>query len=287
MVSLTEPGENVWDMRDSLGALPEHRYPTAAGHVAAVLRRMIVSGQVADGDFLPRQEDLVAQFGVSHPPLREALRMLEAEGLVTVRRGKQGGAVVHSPNDAGIAYTTGLVLERGQTELQDVVEALARVEPECAALCAESPDRAERIVPTLERLNDEARGLLDDPVAFIESTRLFHDALIELSPIQTLKSLVGALGALWRSQISRIRSTAGPSHASRSERERGLRAHEAIVRSIVEGDADRVRKIMLTHVSEANKHWVSIITGSTVDVTSGGLESVREATGSNGENPFV
>ena len=99
-----------------------YRHPVAASHVAAVLRRMIVGGELPDGSTLPRQEDLGMQFGVSHPSIREALRMLEAEGLVTVLRGNRGGAVVHSPDATGAAFTIGLVLERQRTALHDVGE---------------------------------------------------------------------------------------------------------------------------------------------------------------------
>jgi GntR family transcriptional repressor for pyruvate dehydrogenase complex len=256
----------------TLGVQP--RFSTAASHIAAVLRRMIVNSQVADGSALPRQEDLMARFGVSHPPLREALRMLEAEGLITVRRGKRGGSIVHRPDDVGIAYTIGLVLERQSTQLQDVADALARVEPECAALCAEAPDRAERIVPVLIRLNEEAAQVVDDRIAFGDRARSFHDAIIELSGNRTLISVAGALNLLWNVQVARIRSS-GLTRANRTHRAEGLHAHEVLVRALSRGDADRARQVMRAHVTEAHGYWVRIVAGSTVDVTSEGLGGLR------------
>jgi len=62
--------------------------------IADELRSLIVSGKVAEGDSLGREPDLVERFGVSRPSLREALRILEAEGLITVVRGVLGGVVV-------------------------------------------------------------------------------------------------------------------------------------------------------------------------------------------------
>ena len=61
--------------------------------IADELRALIVSGEVAEGESLGREPDLVERFGVSRPSLREALRILEAEGLITVVRGVLGGVV--------------------------------------------------------------------------------------------------------------------------------------------------------------------------------------------------
>ena len=65
--------------------------PRLAELIASELREQILNGVHTNG-LLPKQDDLVAMFGVSAPPLREALRILEGEGLITVRRGKVGGA---------------------------------------------------------------------------------------------------------------------------------------------------------------------------------------------------
>src|ERR1700755_1275124 len=78
--------------------------PRLAEMVAALLRERILSGALRDGDPLPRQEDLLKEFGISKPSLREALRILEAEGLITVRRGNRGGALVHVPEAGHAAH---------------------------------------------------------------------------------------------------------------------------------------------------------------------------------------
>src|SRR4051794_13103182 len=87
------------------------RQPRLAEMVAAVLRDRIVSGELEDGAMLPKQEDLLAEFRISPPPMREALRILETEGLITVRRGNTGGAIVHRPQPGKAAYMMGLVLQ--------------------------------------------------------------------------------------------------------------------------------------------------------------------------------
>ena len=121
--------------------------PRIAETVADELRRQIVDGELADGDLLPPQAVLVERFNVSLVSLREALRILETEGLLSVRRGNQGGSVVHAPTKASAAYMLGLVLQSEHVLLSDLGTALRDLEPTCAALAAQRPDRVTTIVP--------------------------------------------------------------------------------------------------------------------------------------------
>src|SRR5690349_1932097 len=96
--------------------------------IADELRALIVSGQLAEGDSLGHEPDLVERFGVSRPSLREALRILEAEGLITVVRGVLGGVVVHEPDERMTARTAALVLQARNVSLADVYDARRHLE---------------------------------------------------------------------------------------------------------------------------------------------------------------
>lgn len=117
----------VWHTRPV--AAPTVRFRRLAEQVADELRRRILSGQLTDDHVLPKEDELLVEFAISKPSLREAMRILEAEGLLTVRRGKRGGAVIHRPTPANVAYTMGLVLGSQQVSLADVGTALLQVEP--------------------------------------------------------------------------------------------------------------------------------------------------------------
>src|SRR6476619_494453 len=93
----------------------EIRPQRAAELVAADIRGRILSGELDEG--LPTEMVLLEQFSVSRPTLREALRILETEGLVRTRRGKQGGAVVSRPTVDTAAYHLGLVLQSVSVDL--------------------------------------------------------------------------------------------------------------------------------------------------------------------------
>ena len=90
---------------------------------------LIVSGELSEGDSLGHEPDLVERFGVSRPSLREALRILEAEGLITVVRGVRGGVVVHAPDERMTARTAALLLQARNVSLADVFEARSLLEP--------------------------------------------------------------------------------------------------------------------------------------------------------------
>ena len=85
--------------------------PKTAELVAAYIRRRIVRGELQRDDALPPESALMEQFSVSRPTLREAFRILESEGLITIRRGARGGARVQVPTTEVAAGYVGLVLQ--------------------------------------------------------------------------------------------------------------------------------------------------------------------------------
>src|ERR1700730_10998688 len=95
---------------DAVPASAAVRSPKTAELVAGTLRRMVVDGQLKDGDFLPNEAELMAHFAVSRPTLREAVRVLESERLVEVRRGSRTGAPVRGAGGEVVARTAGVLL---------------------------------------------------------------------------------------------------------------------------------------------------------------------------------
>ena len=127
------------------------RQPRLADAVAAVLRERIIEGSLGDGDLLPKQDELLEEFRISRPSLREALRILESEGLIRVRRGNVGGSVVEVPTAETSAYMFGLVLQSRRGTITDLAAAIKHIEPITASLCALRSDRGKAVVPGLAR----------------------------------------------------------------------------------------------------------------------------------------
>jgi DNA-binding FadR family transcriptional regulator len=160
------------------------RIPKAAALVASRLRNRIVLGELAEGDALPNETDLMRYYMVSRPTVREALRILETESLVSVKRGAGGGARVTTPNAAVTARHAALLLRTQGTTLEDLFVARAIIEPAAAGLLAAHRD--EEALAALRATHAESIEVVDDPVAYPAVAARFHEQVIGLAGNRTL-----------------------------------------------------------------------------------------------------
>ena len=236
-------------------AEPTVQFRRLAEQVADQLRRRILRGDLADGSVLPKEDELLLEFPVSKPSLREAMRILEAEGLLRVRRGKLGGAVVRRPNAANVAYTIGLVLGSQEVGLSDVGDALLQVEPACAALCAERADRGSVVVPALRQLHAESVDAADDLHLATSASRRYHEALVQLCGNQTMIMLVGALEMLWSAhETSWSSRVTDHSIVPIEERLAVLEDHRQVIDAIEAGDTRRAHDLAAAHLVNAQHY---------------------------------
>jgi DNA-binding FadR family transcriptional regulator len=228
------------------------RQPRLAEMIAATLRARIVDGELADGAMLPTLDGLVQEFGVSPPSIREALRILENERLITVKRGNVGGAVVHRPEPEAVGYMLGLVLQSGQVGTADLRAALAELQPVCAAMCARRSDRRRHVVPKLHAACEGMADAIDEAHELERWSRQFHSELIEGCGNQSLVLVVGALEGLWASQPEAWtqRVAAADESPDVELRKQGLLAHRRITDAIDEGDADRAADLVRDHMGD-------------------------------------
>lgn len=238
--------------------------PRIAQTIADELRRQIVDGELADGDLLPPQSVLVERFNVSLVSLREALRILETEGLVSVRRGNRGGAVVHAPDETAAAAMLGLLLRSENVPLSDLAQALKEFEPACAGLAAQRLDRADTVVPELHGINSQMAEHLDDGSAFTECGRQFHDMLVRGCGNRTMIAMVGCLEALWTARELQWaeESAAAGEYPSMNKRKAVLKAHEALADAITIGDPERARRVAARHVADTQ---ANVLAGELAD----------------------
>jgi GntR family transcriptional regulator, transcriptional repressor for pyruvate dehydrogenase complex len=229
--------------------------------VAQRLRERILRGELSDGEMLPKEDDLRAEYPVSKPSLREALRILETEGLITVMRGNKGGALVHRPTEVDAGYMLGLVLTGQGTEIADLAAALREIEPACAALCAARRDRKRAVVPVLVDLHEQALTAVDDLVATTTLSRRFHETIVELCGNRTLTLVAGALESLWSSHERRWAEVVERSTVPVRARRRELAVHGEIVEAIRSGDSVGVRALVAHHLRHVQQFPATIAGG--------------------------
>lgn len=215
--------------------------------LAAELRERIVSGDLDDR--VLTQEEILGEFDVSRPSLREALRILETEGLVTVRRGSTGGAVVQAPGVESVAWRFGLVLEAERVRAVDFASAVGGIEAACAALCARRADRSRTVVPRLRVALAGAHAVVDDPVRFTAALRGWHDAIVGLCGNETMRLVAGAVSALWTWHSTRWAASAhaDATYPERELRENALRIHGRITDAVERGDPSTASSLLAAH----------------------------------------
>lgn len=210
--------------------------------IADELRALIVSGAVAEGESLGREPDLVERFGVSRPSLREALRILEAEGLITVVRGVLGGVVVRAPDVRTAARSASMLLRARNVTIGDVLDARSVIEPAAARIVAGLPTR-RTAVADLQVLVDEQRTVIDDALPFGQANAAFHERLVVLAGNQTLALVAEMLDEVVAWAVAEV-SSGRTTRDSLAVRRRGIRSQERLLELIGVGAG-----------LEAEEHW--------------------------------
>jgi DNA-binding FadR family transcriptional regulator len=170
---------------------PRLRQPRLADMIAERFRGQILDGTLLPGERLPRQEALARELGVSLTIVREALRILEAEGRITVHRGKSGGATVHALDYPPIPTMT---RETARFPAEDVRLTIIALDGLCAQTAAALPDRAALTVRLRASLAAQTEIAGDEAALRLECIR-FHTEIGRDCGLMTLQTILSALEA--------------------------------------------------------------------------------------------
>jgi DNA-binding FadR family transcriptional regulator len=214
--------------------------------VADAIRRRIVLGELRDGESLPPEPALITQYGVSRPTFREALRILQSESLISIRRGSRGGARVHAPSVDSVARQAGYLLQHQHTSLADVYEARLVIEPPAAAMLAER--RSAAVVGELRQALEEEQAAVHDPRRFARASARFHERVVELGGNNTLSLFTGILGEIIDAHTETVFLEASDAAAVDRDSDVAHRSHEHLVELVEAGDVDGARAHWLAHM---------------------------------------
>lgn len=240
------------------------RQPRVAEIVASRLRDDILSGRIKEGDVLPSQDALLAEFGVSPPALREAIHILETDGLISVRRGNMGGAIVHPPSAERTAHMISMVLQTRSATPADVSGALLHLEPICAGLCAVREDRMTEVVPYLEAEITTQTEQFDNLARYVPNARRFHEALVSRCGNEPMILLIGSLELIWSAHESSVWSDEGDPMEVKTMRA-ALRDHQRLLDAIRDGNETRAVKLAQDHLSAARRNTLAVGSDKTIE----------------------
>jgi DNA-binding FadR family transcriptional regulator len=230
---------------------PENLYPgdklkapKIAELVAADIRRKIVSGQLAEDTSLPPESEMMQSYGIARPTLREALRVLESDQLLEVRRGSHRGWRVRLPEASLTARNLTMLLELRGATLGDVYAARTIFEPPACRLAATNAS-AEGIERLRLTLADEIEA--DDRVLFPVVAWRFHTELAELSGNSTLAVLSATLQHISQNHAARMLAT----RWSQTMWHQAYRSHERVVDLIAAGRGREAEAFWRRHMESA------------------------------------
>jgi GntR family transcriptional repressor for pyruvate dehydrogenase complex len=221
-------------------ALPRVQRKTLAQQAAELIVAYIEQENLAPGSLLPSEGQLAGDFGVSRPILREALRLLEANGVLTVVNGR--GAMVKPLSGEVLAAFFQRAARNRREAIREVLEVRKGIEVQCASLAAERRT-AEQLVQ-LEGVVRRMRDCLGDQTALTELDIEYHWLIAHASGNSLFVHLVESLRVVLEDSI-RQRPTA-PATLSLMEEVQGN--HERIVAAIAAGDSVAAGEAMAQHI---------------------------------------
>lgn len=216
--------------------------------VEETIKALILSGELKSGEMLPPEAELARQFNVSRTTLREALRSLTSQHLISKVPGARGGNFIQSVDYKSLgtvmSETVGNLLTLGSIEFDEVADVRRFLEVPSVRLAADhrSDDDLAELADIVQR---QKTASVDDP-AIPDLDRRFHTLIARASGNRVLASLVAAL-----------HHSTEPVHYLDLSPEVGrhtVRQHTAILRAITNRDPDKGEKAIIDHLNYLRTH---------------------------------
>lgn len=213
---------------------------TVSSLLAERIRTAILEGRLVEGTVMPTERELVEQTGLGRSTVREALGLLQAEGLVSAGRGTRGGRVVQLPKIDDVVASLGKFIQGRRLSFSSLLVTREALEPTCARLAAS--ERTEADVEHLAGLHQRMGVAGVSQREFSAANAQWHVAVARASHNELLAAFMAAIGRAIELEITRsaVRSL--------EVRPQVLHAHERILDAIRARDPDAAMRRMHIHV---------------------------------------
>ena len=207
--------------------------------VATQIIRDIGDQGLVEGDRLPTEAALIERFAVGRASLREALRFLEIQGLISIRPGPNGGPVVGPLDPGDLGRMLSLYFYRRGATFRELVQSRLILEPVLAGQAARTKDRAA--IAQLQRIIETEATSSVETDEYLAGANAFHLHVCEMAGNRVLDLMAASLKTLF---TDRVTGTLVP----RPEWPAIRRDHAAVAAAIVAGDSQRAEELMRQHM---------------------------------------
>lgn len=221
------------------GATTVHR--SKAEHVAQQLLERIIAARLRPGSSFATETELLSQFNVSRPTLRESLKVLELQGVLERRPGPGGGIIVRQPSIDTLAYGLSVFLRMHEVPFITVLKARELIEPALAfeAAINGTEENFNELDASIERM--KAINAQSNQEAFLEENRIFHSVIARASGNHVLEVFWSTIGILASGEQHGVRYSVGnQSHV--------IKAHQRILDACRERNGEVASAEMEKHV---------------------------------------
>lgn len=229
------------------------RAPKRGDLVVEEIKRWIVTRQLKPGDRLPKEAELQELFSVSKGTVREALKSLEVQGFISVSTGPSGGAtVVEVPLERTFQLVQNYLFFK-EVDVRDIYAVRRMLEPELAAGAV--PHLTKRDFEAMEASIETCAptpASVDDALRMRQEDLHFHDILAEANPNPFLRFFCQMVNQTLRRLVV---FGANPLQSHNTELGRtNVLAHRELLAAARNRDVEKVRRLMLAHIEEAETH---------------------------------
>jgi GntR family transcriptional repressor for pyruvate dehydrogenase complex len=200
----------------------------------------IIEQGLTTGDSLPPEVAMLEHYGVSRESLREGLRLLEVQGLITIRRGPGGGPVVGTVDPANLGRMSTLFFYMAGATYSELFEAWVISESVLAELAARNPDAKAREAAMAPCLQHQTRAP-DRLDQFLQQHTQFHGAIGSLANNRVLELSMRVYGQIVSHHVA-------VANDPRRLSDRIADDHVAIAEAIIAGHHKRARELMVQHI---------------------------------------
>lgn len=221
---------------------PLRKFPKGkTEHVAQQLLDMIIGSGLEPGNAIGTEAELLAQFEVSRPTMRESLRILESNGVLELRPGPGGGIIVKKPSIEVLERALSVYLRLHKVPFFTLVKTREVIEPALAAEAAQNG--AEEDFDALQASIDRMNALGKDQAAFIEENKVFHTGIARASGNAVMEIFWETISALAAGDRHGVRFTPG-------NMKHIADAHQSVLDACRARDSGGAYERMRDHVTE-------------------------------------